>query len=123
MTTCQWKRANDRPLGILIQLRCGRLASVQRRKCERPEIRGSPAFVSLRGVDLNHRPPGYEPGELPNCSTPRRKDLTYHVDVESGRAQGIPRQPPNGRAVYLPLTCSLPFCGLAVAVSSPSIHL
>ena len=25
----------------------------------------------LRGVDLNHRPSGYEPDELPDCSTPR----------------------------------------------------
>ncbi len=25
----------------------------------------------LRGPDLNRRPPGYEPDELPNCSTPR----------------------------------------------------
>jgi hypothetical protein len=24
----------------------------------------------LRGVDLNHRPLGYEPNELPDCSTP-----------------------------------------------------
>ena len=26
----------------------------------------------LRGLDLNQRPPGYEPGELPGCSTPRQ---------------------------------------------------
>src|SRR5271154_6047553 len=25
----------------------------------------------LRGSDLNRRPPGYEPDELPGCSTPR----------------------------------------------------
>ena len=25
----------------------------------------------LRGPDLNRRPPGYEPDELPGCSTPR----------------------------------------------------
>src|SRR5580692_6296153 len=25
----------------------------------------------LRGLDLNQRPPGYEPDELPGCSTPR----------------------------------------------------
>jgi hypothetical protein len=28
-------------------------------------------WVWLRGVDLNHRPLGYEPNELPDCSTPR----------------------------------------------------
>jgi hypothetical protein len=28
----------------------------------------------LRGLDLNQRPSGYEPDELPGCSTPRRHD-------------------------------------------------
>jgi hypothetical protein len=28
----------------------------------------------LRGVDLNHRPLGYEPNELPDCSTPHFHD-------------------------------------------------
>ena len=34
----------------------------------------------LRGVDLNHRPLGYEPNELPDCSTP-------HFDNNSGVEQ------------------------------------
>jgi hypothetical protein len=29
-------------------------------------------YLLLRGQDLNLRPLGYEPSELPNCSTPRR---------------------------------------------------
>ena len=39
----------------------------------------------LRGVDLNHRPLGYEPNELPDCSTP-------HFD-DSNQPQG--RQTPS----------------------------
>jgi hypothetical protein len=30
----------------------------------------------LRGVDLNHRPLGYEPNELPDCSTPHKNHIT-----------------------------------------------
>ena len=35
----------------------------------RPEI----AAISMSGSSINLRPPGYEPGELPDCSTPRRE--------------------------------------------------
>ncbi len=31
----------------------------------------------LRGLDLNQRPLGYEPNELPGCSTP-------HFDINKG---------------------------------------
>src|SRR6185295_12350853 len=37
----------------------------------------------LRGQDLNLRPSGYEPDELPGCSTPRQQKC---------RREGIPRQ-------------------------------
>src|SRR5689334_7470438 len=30
----------------------------------------------LRGLDLNQRPPGYEPDELPGCSTPQKHHNT-----------------------------------------------
>src|SRR5205809_4423338 len=33
----------------------------------------------LRGRDLNPRPSGYEPDELPGCSTPRLEEITMRV--------------------------------------------
>src|SRR5207237_7498060 len=36
----------------------------------------------LRGVDLNHRPLGYEPNELPGCSTPQ-----HHVSKREKQGQ------------------------------------
>ncbi len=32
----------------------------------------------LRGLDLNQRPLGYEPNELPGCSTPHSYDNRCH---------------------------------------------
>src|SRR5215471_14587712 len=34
--------------------------------------------IWLRGVDLNHRPLGYEPNELPDCSTPHHYASAPH---------------------------------------------
>src|SRR5438105_6645473 len=40
-------------------------------------LRESGAGNWLRGRDLNPRPSGYEPDELPGCSTPRSKKSQY----------------------------------------------
>src|SRR5437660_10081944 len=40
----------------------------------------------LRGVDLNHRPLGYEPNELPDCSTPRLNDNNRSLGASNVRA-------------------------------------
>ncbi len=46
----------------------------------------------LRGQDLNLRPSGYEPDELPDCSTPRLKIRTIH---------GFEGQSKSNRAICL----------------------
>src|SRR5215471_20627357 len=48
-----------------------------------------PGFFWLREVDLNHRPSGYEPDELPGCSIPRktgRARCAYALSSNRGRA-------------------------------------
>ena len=44
--------------------RCAALKQQKARSYDR-------AFLWMRGLDLNQRPSGYEPDELPDCSTPR----------------------------------------------------
>ena len=60
-----------------------------------------------RGEDLNLRPSGYEPDELPDCSTPRRSDhSTRHRGPDTGVGEGPfygvgggAAAPPAGEAV------------------------
>jgi hypothetical protein len=48
----------------------------------------------LRGQDLNLRPSGYEPDELPGCSTPRQVQTrrVCHGDVSAWRLHLLPEQ-------------------------------
>ena len=75
----------------------------------RPRRRPSSANDWLRGQDLNLGPSGYEPDELPGCSTPRQ--------VEKSRS--------GGGLYRCPLQRSRAFCGKAWrqrgAASSPEV--
>src|ERR1700685_4036068 len=42
----------------------------------------------LRGVDLNRRPLGYEPNELPDCSTPQLNDSNRFSQRQTRTASG-----------------------------------
>ena len=47
-----------------------------------PECIRTVVCIWLRGMDLNHRPPGYGPGKLPGCSTPRCRLFIGSVNID-----------------------------------------
>ena len=57
----------------------------------------------LRGQDLNLRPSGYEPDELPGCSTPRHH-LYASIAGASIRSLGFPRISSGGRSALRSLS-------------------
>ena len=65
--------------------------------------------IWLRKMDLNQRPSGYEPDELPNCSIPRYKLMAEKEGFEP------PRQLPD-----LPVFKTGPFSHLGI---SPHVSL
>ena len=62
----------------------------------------------LRGRDLNPRPLGYEPNELPDCSTPRHPNISALIvglgrfELPTSRLSGVRSNQLSYRPVPLP---------------------
>src|SRR6185437_11745352 len=70
-----------------------------RLKRQKPRICG--AFVQSGRQDLNLRPPGPQPGALPDCATPRFGSILRRI---SERATGVEPVPRAWKAPVQPLT-------------------
>ncbi len=73
-------------------------------RCRRPGLKliKSPltgAFINwLRGLDLNQRPSGYEPDELPDCSTPRQTGHELYDHTDNRSTERLKQESPHLRA-------------------------
>src|SRR6266508_1992595 len=63
----------------------------QKRRESPPAVKGS----WLRGRDLNPGPLGYEPNELPDCSTPRQEGARYLSAAERSSRRATKRGSPH----------------------------
>ncbi len=64
--------------------------------------------IWLRGPDLNRRPSGYEPDELPSCSTPRLYFYNQLFNLDNWlREPDLNRRPSGYEPDELP-SCSIP---------------
>jgi hypothetical protein len=75
-TELRWIALGDAEHTLASPLIQGKRRLVQKKSCSR----SIPLRNWLRGLDLNQRPSGYEPDELPGCSTPRDEN-TWDVNA------------------------------------------
>ena len=69
-----------------------------KRKAPGRSIKRVQGLRELRGEDLNLRPSGYEPDELPDCSTPLHAEARL-IAVEHREVNGIrPDEQPRRRS-------------------------
>ena len=81
-----------------------------KRRGRRNPTTSSCKYLWLRGGDLNPRPLGYEPNELPDCSTPRHGSPKYNTGQNATAPSAQRRRNRHGRASIhtSPLQARLP---------------